>query len=338
MTAAASRMLGDDRAFEETIMADAADIPDPLMPGAIAFIGFGEAATAILKGWRQALPAICPRVYDIKTDSPVSAVRAAKLEDYRQWAVEACDTSAIATAGTRIVFSLVTADQAHAAALAAARDLPAGTLFLDGNSCSPGAKRQSAKAIEAAGGRYVDLAIMAPVHPALHKTPLLVSGPHAETALGALARLGMVAEAVEGGIGAASSIKMVRSIMIKGLEALVAECMLSARLAGVETPVIASLDKTFPGFDWTGRSAYMLERVMTHGIRRAAEMREVAATVTELGLDAGMVRATVDWQQAIGDLRLDASTVEPSLEARADAILSAFAAESANEKPREAVL
>lgn len=319
-------------------MAAAADIPDPLVPGAIALIGFGEAASAFLKGWRQALPAIRPHVYDIKTDSPVSAVRAAKLEDYRHWAVEACDTSVTALDGARIVFSLVTADQAHAAALAAARVLPAGTLFLDGNSCSPGAKRLSAKAIEAAGGRYVDLAIMAPVHPALHKTPLLVSGPHAETALGALARLGMVAEAVEGGIGAASSIKMVRSIMIKGLEALVAECMLSARLAGVETPVIASLDKTFPGFDWAGRSAYMLERVMTHGIRRAAEMREVAATVTELGLDAGMVRATVGWQQAIGDLHLDASQIGSTLGARADAVLAALDAAHADNSSRETAI
>ncbi len=319
-------------------MAVAADIPDPLVPGAIAYVGFGEAASAVLQGWRQALPAIRPSVYDLKTDSVDPGVRAAKLRDYRQWEVEGRDTLAAALAGAKIVFSLVTADQAHTAALAAASNLPAGALYLDGNSCSPGAKRLSAKAIEAAGGRYVDVAIMAPVHPALHKTPLLVSGPHADAALELLARLGMVATSVEGGIGAASSIKMVRSIMIKGLEALVAECMLSARLAGVEAPVIASLDKSFPGFDWTGRSAYMLERVMTHGIRRAAEMREVAATVTELGLDAGMARATVDWQQAIGDLHLDASQVGSTLEERADAVLAALDAAHADNSSRETAI
>lgn len=176
---------------------------------------------------------------------------------------------------------------------------------------------------------------MAPVHPALHRTPMLVSGPHAGDALAVLGGLGMEATAVAGGVGAASSIKMMRSIMIKGLEALVAECMLSARLAGVEAPVLASLDKSFPGFGWVERSAYMLERAMTHGVRRAAEMREVAATVAELGLDANMARATVAWQQALGDLRLDATQIGTSLDARADAILAALGVAPATEEKRE---
>ena len=142
---------------------------------------------------------------------------------------------------------------------------------------------------------------MAPVHPRLHRTPLLISGPHAEAAAPLLAALGMAAEIHDGPVGSASAIKMIRSIMMKGLEALVCECVLAGTKAGVIDTVLDSLDDTYPGFDWKTRSAYMLERVMTHGLRRAAEMREVALTVDLLGFDGAMSRASR--RLAAGDRR-----------------------------------
>jgi hypothetical protein len=113
-----------------------------------------------------------------------------------------------------------------------------------------------------------------------------------------------------GPVGAASAVKMIRSVMMKGLEALVCECVLAGRKAGVIETVLDSLDDTYPGFDWKKRSAYMLERVMTHGVRRAAEMREVALTVDLLGLKGEMSRASVIWEQAIGELGLRANVAE----------------------------
>jgi hypothetical protein len=92
--------------------------------------------------------------------------------------------------------------------------------------------------------------------------------------------------------------------MMKGLEALVCECVLAGRKAGVIETVLDSLDLTYPGFEWRAKSAYMLERVMTHGLRRAAEMREVALTVDLIGLKGEMSRACAGWQQAIGELGL----------------------------------
>jgi len=179
-----------------------------------------------------------------------------------------------------------------------------------------------AEKIEAAGGRYVDVAVMAPVYPKLHKTPLLLSGPHAEAGLAYLADLDMAPAIVQGDIGAGSSIKMIRSIMMKGMEALFAECVLAGRKAGVEEAVLASLDKTYPGFDFPAKAGYMLERSMTHGIRRAAEMEEVALTVHELGLANEMAKATVQWQRRIGNLKLDAGELE--YQDRADMILKAL--------------
>jgi 3-hydroxyisobutyrate dehydrogenase-like beta-hydroxyacid dehydrogenase len=279
--------------------------------GSIAFIGFGEAARAFLDGWRTQ-PRFSARVaaYDIKTDSPDADVRAAKRGDYAAANVIGASSAPEAVAGAGVVFLVVTADQAHQAAMAALPGLAKGALLFDCDSCAPQTKERTAREVDAAGARYVDVAVMAPVHPRLHRTPLLISGPHAKDAAPALAALDMSAAIHDGPVGSSSAVKMIRSIMIKGLEALVCECVLAGRKAGVGETVLDSLDDTYPGFDWRKRSAYMLERVMTHGVRRAAEMREVALTVDLLGLDGVMSRASVGWQQKVGDLGLRSSADE----------------------------
>ena len=271
----------------------------------VGLIGFGEAASAFVEGWRKTR-ALEFSAFDIKTDSPSEPVREAKRRDYERLGVAGAATPAGALAGVNTVFSLVTADQALDAAKTAAPHLEPGAFFFDCNSCSPGAKRQAAEAVTAAGARYIDTAVMAPVHPTLHRTPLLLSGPDADEALALALALDMDAKTVPGGVGAASANKMVRSIMMKGLEALVLECVLAGRKAGVDEAVLASLDVSFPGFGWKRRAAYMMERAATHGIRRAAEMREVAQTVRELGLSGAMADATAGWEQKIGDLRVRA--------------------------------
>ena len=220
----------------------------------------------------------------------------AKRADYAAAKVLGASTAAEAVTGAETVFSVVTADQAHEAAMAALPGLAKGALF-NCDSCAPQTKSRTAHDVETAGGRYVDVAVMAAVHPRLHRTPLLISGPHVEAAALVFASLGMSAEIHEGPVGTASAVKMIRSIMMKGLEALVCECVLAGRKAGVVETVLDSLDDTYPSFDWTKRSAYMLERVMTHGLRRAAEMREVALTVDLLGLNGEMSRASVGWNR-----------------------------------------
>jgi 3-hydroxyisobutyrate dehydrogenase-like beta-hydroxyacid dehydrogenase len=294
--------------------------------GSIAFLGFGEAARAFLAGWRTN-PSFKSRIcaYDIKVDSSDTKVRTAKRADYVAANVLGASSAAEAVTGAEAVFSVVTADQAHEAAVAALPGLVQGALFFDCDSCAPQTKLRTAERVEGAGARYVDVAVMAPVHPRLHRTPLLISGPHVEAAAVALASLGMSATIHDGPVGAASAVKMIRSIMMKGLEALVCECVLAGRKAGVIDAVLDSLDDTYPGFAWKERSAYMLERVMTHGLRRAAEMREVALTVDLLGLKGGMSRASVGWQQAIGELGLRANAAESAdYSMLADRILAAF--------------
>ena len=280
--------------------------------GQLAFVGFGEAATAFVSGWRARRPDFLA-AFDIRTDAEMWA-------RYAAHEVTGAATAAEALASAQAAFSLVTADQALAAAEASAPSLPEGVLWFDGNSCAPGTKRRAAEVIESVGARYVDVAIMAPVHPARHHVPLLVSGPHAGAADALLRALDMRPTIVGPEVGQASSIKMIRSVMIKGLEALSAECFLAARRAGVDERVLASLEASDPEFNWRARAAYSLERMMRHGGRRAAEMREVAVTIDELGLGGDMSAASAAWQERIGALDLDPGDDE--LLARADKLLS----------------
>ena len=281
----------------------------------IAQVGFGEAGQAFASGWTGAAPvqlAAC----DVRADV-ASLQQAAALAG-----VALSGSAARALAGVQAVFCLVTADQALVAARTAAPHLPEGALWLDGNSCAPDTKRQAARVIEAAGGRYVDMAIMAPVHPRLHRTPCLLAGPRAAAAQAVLDSLGMNGQVAGAEVGDASTIKMLRSVMIKGFEALTAECLLAARHAGVEDAVLASLQASDPGWNWRARGAYNLERMMVHGARRAAEMCEVAKTLRDLGLPDRMAAATVLWHDQIAGLHLNGG--KDDLAMNADRILDAL--------------
>ena len=269
----------------------------------LTFIGMGEAGSAIVTGWAQAGEGAIG-AYDIKSDHPDTAAMMAQR--YEDLGIQGCASSAEAVRAADLVFCTVTADQAVVAAETAAPHLTPGTYWCDLNSCAPSSKRRAAKVIEAAGGRYVDVAVMAPVHPKLNMVPLLLSGPHAEKAAPLLAALPMAPRVVSGDVGAASSIKMIRSVMVKGLEALTAECMLAAVAAGVEEEVLGSLMRSHPGTDWSAQAAYNFERAMVHGARRAAEMEEVAKTLTDLGLPDDMARATANWQRRISASGQDA--------------------------------
>ncbi len=259
------------------------------MATTIASIGFGEAGQAFAR------PGV--RAYDRKG--------AAIGDAYGATGVIGCETPAEALADADAVFSLVTADQALPAARAYATLLAPGALWLDMNSVAPDTKRAAAQAIATAGGRYVDVAVMAPVLPARLAAPLLLAGPHAAEAEAVLRGHGFTNVAIVGpASGAASSIKMIRSVMVKGLEALTAECALAAERAGVRDAVIASLDASWKPQGWETRIDYNLDRMLAHGLRRAAEMEEVAATLTALGVEPAMTRGTIHRQRTIGSLGL----------------------------------
>jgi 3-hydroxyisobutyrate dehydrogenase-like beta-hydroxyacid dehydrogenase len=266
----------------------------------LALIGFGEASQAFVEGMGDKAP-VHRRGHDLMSLSNDLSVRADKAADFARFNVAEAASIAEATADADVIISLVTADQALAAAVTVAAGLRPGAFFFDGNSVSPQTKRQAAQAVEAAGGRYVDTAIMSPVRPALTDAPLLLSGPHAEAGAEILTQLGFSkVRALDGPVGSSSAVKMIRSVMVKGVEALTAECLSAAVAAGVDQEVLTSLDASDKPQSWFIRGDYNLDRMMVHGGRRAEEMREVVATLEDLGVTPAMSRATVAWQAAVG--------------------------------------
>jgi 3-hydroxyisobutyrate dehydrogenase-like beta-hydroxyacid dehydrogenase len=207
--------------------------------------------------------------------------------------VPAADAAA-ASAGALVVISAVTADQAETVAEQAARYLRRDQIFFDVNSASPATKARAARAVEEAGARYVEGAVMAAVAAPGLLVPILAGGPAAAEAAELLNRLGMNVTAVSAEPGRASAKKLCRSIMIKGMEALIIDCAAAAKRWGVEREVYASLAETFPSIDWPKLATTMPARVRRHGVRRAAEMREAARMLEDLGRDPSLSLAVAD--------------------------------------------
>ncbi len=300
----------------------------------LCLIGFGEAGGEIarsLEEWRRASKAPLPTLtaFDIKLDQPDNADLMRR--QITAVGVECAADLATALAGAKMVISVVTADRAHEAATAAAWHIEAGTLFLDMNSCAPGTKQKSAHVIEQSGGLYVDVAVMAPITSAGHRTSMLAASNHSEVAAALFAALDMEVSFVGDAPGRASTIKMLRSVMIKGIEALTAECFQAACRAGVAEDVAASLDASEPDEGWAERASYNMERMTTHGRRRAAEMREVVVTLAELGVASGMSEATIDRQDTLGAPGIDLVKVK-GLAERMGAIETALAADRTPDK------
>jgi 3-hydroxyisobutyrate dehydrogenase-like beta-hydroxyacid dehydrogenase len=269
----------------------------------IAFIGFGEAGQTLSRGLvkEAAKPAI--RAYDILFGTPDGS----QLEvAARSLGVGLARDHVDAVREADLVMLVVTASSSLEATTSCRPGLRKGQLFLDMNSVSPKRKIETAALVAPTGAAYVDCAVMAPAAPYLHKVPCLIGGPGAAALGPRAAALGMKMEFVADDVGQASAIKMFRSIVVKGLEALLVESMTACAEYGVEDRVLASLQETWPGIDWQKLSGYMIERVVSHGKRRAAEMREVSETLRSIGMAPTMAAATAERQQWVAGLGLKA--------------------------------
>ncbi|MDC3033054.1 DUF1932 domain-containing protein [Litorivicinus sp.] len=274
--------------------------PDWSIDQNVCFIGFGEAGEALSGGFKSQSPV----AWDQKLSSNTSGFR----ERIQSAGFQPASSLENALVDIDWVVSLVPADQAAVVCEQVCSSVRSKFPYLEMNSCSPGTKRSNSQMVADAGGVLADVAIMSPVNPSRLETPLLVSGSSAEDCVNFLNHFGYNASLCGPDVGQASALKMTRSIMIKGVEALSAECFLTAQRLGIQPEIVASLTKSFDGLDWLRLGRYNLERMSKHGIRRAAEMREVVATIQETGLSADMTRSTVEWQQRIGNLALDPDT------------------------------
>jgi 3-hydroxyisobutyrate dehydrogenase-like beta-hydroxyacid dehydrogenase len=266
----------------------------------IALIGYGEVGRILAEDLAPKGHSVA--AYDIKLGGEGGNFL---REHAAKHGIALAQSHASAVQHAELVISAVTASQAVPVAEAIAPGLARGAWVLDFNSASPGAKIRAGAIVNAAGGRYVEGAVMTSIPPYRIKVPLLLGGPDAAALQPLLERLGFAAKVASDQLGVASATKMCRSVMIKGLEAMVIESFTTARHYGVEDAVIASLQETFPGVDWEKQGAYFFQRVIEHGRRRSEELREVAVTVREAGLVPHSAAGTAERQAWVADLADD---------------------------------
>lgn len=258
----------------------------------IGFVGFGEAGYHLAKGLRsEGVAHIC--AYDIQAKSSEKIQGRAT-----ETVVQLLESNQLLAENADVILSTVTANQAFTAAEQNAPHLTSQHLYADLNSISPTLKKSIGALIDGRGARFVEIAIMSPVPPHGHRVPMFLGGIHAPKFVELLSPFGMNLEIISEEIGAASATKMCRSIIVKGMEALLLECVLGAVPYGVDERVFATLEETMPGMHWKKMASYMVGRVLEHGERRARELEEVAVTLREIGVDPIMTEAIVkrqDW-------------------------------------------
>ena len=282
-----------------------------------AIVGFGEVGGIFARDLHAA-GAAGIATYDVAADASARAAATGY--------VEVRGTAAEAGAEADVVFVSVTAGSVLAAVEALAGGLGHAPLVVDVNSVSPSTKREAARAVEQAGGRYVEAAVMTSVPPHGLRSPMLLGGPHARAFAALMAPFDMRLTVFSDEVGKASSVKMCRSVMVKGLEALVTESLVAARRYGVEREVLRSLSDTLPHEDWPGLARYVIGRALRHGRRRAEEMREVARTVREAGVEPMLSRAVAerqDWAWQRGRELGPESLAAPGLDVLLDALSAA---------------
>ena len=260
----------------------------------LGMVGYGEVGKIITAGLQQHMQSV--QVWDLKFTTPITTPT--EIQHATQAGFNVCDGMNALCKASNFIISAVTASQTLAVAAEAAKYINKGCVFLDLNSASPATKQAAAKVIEAAGGHYIEAGVMTSIPPYGIRVPMLLGGATAANIAPQLLGFGMDVKIVSADIGVASAIKMSRSVMIKGLEALVIESYTTARKYGVEDHVLPTLAETFPSIDWQQTGAYFFSRVVQHGKRRAEEMRESANTVKEAGFEPIMTAAIAkkhDW-------------------------------------------
>src|SRR5579863_2713876 len=196
----------------------------------VVLIGFGEAGGIF--GSDLAAAGLSVSTFDILLNG--EPARSAMLAKAKTAKVRACDSLEEAMRGSDLVISAVTAASALEVATDSAQFLSGAQTYLDVNSVSPETKREIARVLSATPATFVEAAVMAPVAPQRLNAPMLLGGAGSAAAAPRLAAIGMNVKPVSDRVGVASAIKMCRSIIIKGLEAITVESMFTARRYGPE--------------------------------------------------------------------------------------------------------
>ena len=290
----------------------------------IGFVGFGEVASRFAPALQAGGATVV--AYDVLLDRPggmETLAARAKGEAPRMMPLDRM------IANADIVLSTVTTDVARAAAQTCAAHLGPRNTYVDLNAASPGLKREIAKVVATSGAEFVEGAILPAVNVMGAKSQVLLCGRKAAEIAATMTKLGLNFSAYGEEIGKASSFKMLRSVFSKGMEALLVECLLAGRRAGVEADlwreIVATLDAA--SFEEVGGN-WVRTHATAHA-RRYHEMVQVEALLREMGVDAPMTAGTVALFERSGKVGLkDRFAHAPKTATEVVAALDAGLAES----------
>ena len=255
----------------------------------IAFIGFGEAGSLISEGLAG------------EGLTGMAAIDPALADSSRAWLVQKALANGVTLlrdpaelAGFDVVLVLVQPTAAVAVARAYAPHLGPQTVYVDMTSCGPVQKAEAGGVILAAGHRFVDAAMLGSVPMSRHRIPTVVAGPDAAAFVARMAPFGMAIRVIPGEIGSAAGVKIVRSILAKGIEALFAESLVIARRYGIEDEVLGSFAEFMDQHPMAEHAKRMLRAHVVHAARRADEVRMSVQTARDVGVEPLITQAIVD--------------------------------------------
>jgi len=270
-----------------------------IAPRVIALLGFGEAGTAIARGlaaegrWRGVSKPgdNAPRrliAIDTALDKDPRGTALGNEARKLDIAISADYTAALSEAD--LVISAVQGEFAIDAARAAAPLLKQGAHYLDLCTVTGKMSDEDRAEIEKGGGRYIDVAVMGGFFSSGIKAQMLVAGGGAEPVVSWMNDNGFVAQYLGPKPGSASSVKMLRSVIVKGIEALAVESFVAAERQGILPEVMACLGD-IDARTFAGSLVMLMQTHVVHAHRRWEEMGLVARTLRETGVDPLMTEA-----------------------------------------------
>lgn len=266
----------------------------------VAFIGFGELGAALarrlggsgaheMRAWTRARP-----------DLNATAL-AARTERIRAAGVEPIAALEDALRGADAVLSVVSGTSSREVSERSAGLLDDGALYVDLTAAAVTDKEAGAEAVERSGGQYVDGAVLGTVAVPDATIPIVASGDGARELQQLASCEGISIEALDGPAGRATQLKLLRSVYMKGRDALVVETLLAARRCGLEERLVASIEGPGERVSFADLSDRVLRSLAVHAGRRAEELDSSADVVRETGIDPLLAPAAAETLRRVAE-------------------------------------
>ena len=284
----------------------------------LGFIGFGEAAFHISQGlYEEGVRGI--RATDVMIGHPVMGRQIRERAEAAH--VELTEDQAELADWAEVLIAAVPSSHTMEVCLAVRDRLRPGQIYADVSASTPKTKQRIWEAVKDTGVLFADAAMLGSLPASRHKVPILASGCGAQAFLDCMVPFGMKISYVGEEPGAASAIKLIRSIYMKGVAALLVDTLRAADAYGVADPVIAALAETMDGTPFVPTMNRLVTGTAIHCVRRAAELKGSIELLEEAGLNPELTAAAMHVHAGLEDMHFAERNVTAKLKDWKDVIL-----------------